>query len=51
MGMEIQGASTLQNWAELILLSKTNVQDLRLMIAAKSRGFRWDSKTFTLKIH
>ena len=40
MGMEIdrmQGASTLQNWAEyIILLSKTNVQDLRLMKVAKS---------------
>ena len=63
MGMEIdrmQGASTLQNWAEyIILLSKTNVQDLRLMKVAKSRGtpqseevygIRWDSKTFTLKM-
>ena len=63
MGMEIdrmQGASTLQNWAEyVILLSKTNVQDLRLMKVAKSRGtaqseevygIRWDSKTFTLKM-
>ena len=63
IGMEIdrmQGASTLQNWAEyIILLSKTNVQDLRLMKVAKSRGtaqseevygIRWDSKTFTLKM-
>ena len=63
MGMEIdrmQGASTLQNWAEyIILLSKTNVQDLRLMKVAKSRGtaqseevygIRWDSETFTLKM-
>ena len=63
MGMEIdrmQGASTLQNWAEyVILLSKINVQDLRLMKVAKSRGtaqseevygIRWDSKTFTLKM-
>ena len=63
MGMEIdrmQGASTLQNWAEyIILLSKTNVQDLRVMKVAKSRvtaqseevyGIRWDSKTFTLKM-
>ena len=61
MGMEIdrmQGASTLQNWAEyIILLSKTNVQDLRLMKVAKSRGtaqseevygIRWDSKTFRI---
>ena len=63
MGMEIdrmQGASTLQNWAEyIILLSKTNKQDLRLMKVAKSRGthqseevygIRWDSETFTLKM-
>ena len=63
MGMEIdrmQGASTLQNWAEyIILLSKTNVQDLRLIKVAKSRGthqseevygIRWDSETFTLKM-
>ena len=63
MGMEIdrmQGASTLQNWAEyIILLSFTNVQDFRLMKVAKSRGtaqseevygIRWDSKTFTLKM-
>ena len=62
MGMKIdrmQGASTLQNWAEyIILLSKTNKQDLRLMKVAKSRGthqseevygIRWDSETFTLK--
>ena len=63
MGMEIdrmQGASTLLNWAEyIILLSKTYVQDLRLMKVAKSRGthqseevyrIRWDSETFTLKM-
>ena len=63
MGMEIdrmQGASTLQNWAEyIILFSKTNVQDIRLMKVAKSRGthqseevyrIRWDSETFTLKM-
>jgi len=63
MGMEIdrmQGASTLQNWAEyIILLSYTNVQDLRLMKVAKSRGtaqseelygIRWDSETYTLKM-
>ena len=63
MGMNIdrmQGASTLQNWAEyIILFSKTNVQDLRLMKVAKSRGtpqseevygIRWDSETFTLKM-
>ena len=56
----MQGASTLQNWAEyIILLSFTNVQDLRLMKVAKSRGtaqseevygIRWDSETFTLKM-
>ena len=56
----MQGASTLQNWAEyIILLSKTNKQDLRLMKVAKSRGthqseevygIRWDSETFTLKM-
>jgi len=63
MGMEIdrmQGASTLLNWAEyIILLSKTYVQDLRLMKVAKSRGthqseevygIRWDSESFTLKM-
>tara|TARA_Y100000758_G_scaffold299645_1_gene262520 strand:+ start:283 stop:1287 length:1005 start_codon:yes stop_codon:yes gene_type:complete len=63
MGMSIdrmQGASTLQNWAEyVILLSKTNVQDLRLMKIAKSRGtpqseevygLRWNSEIFSLQM-
>jgi len=63
MGMTIdrmQGASTLQNWAEyVIVMSKTNVQDLRLIKVVKSRGthqseevygLRWNSSSFTLEM-